>query len=131
MINKNIIVMDRHVYDVEYAKVVAASKINLCFLRKANRDRETTRSVEIPACGGFMISERTNEQLEMFAEALEAEYFGAKEELLAKIRYYLIHEVERQQIAMNARTKCLIADYSYENQLGNIVEYCKKRFLLI
>lgn len=126
MIHENIIIMNSHVYDLDYAKVVAASKVNLCFLRKANRDRETTRSVEIPACGGFMISERTNEQTEMFAEAIEAEYFDSREELLAKIIYYLTHETERQKIAINARAKCLTANYSYEKQLSDIIKHCVK-----
>ena len=42
----------------DYAKVVNATRINLGFLRKANRDRQTTRSIEIPACRGFMASTR-------------------------------------------------------------------------
>jgi spore maturation protein CgeB len=122
MLHPLITMTGKYVYDEEYAKVVCASKINLCLLRKINRDRETTRSVEIPACGGFMISERTEEQKEMFEEGVEAEYFSNKIELLDKIRYYLGNEDKRIHIAANAVKRCIESDYSYQHQLKEIIK---------
>ncbi len=120
-IYKNIEFMSKHVYGDEYPKVVCASKINLCFLRKANRDTETTRSVELPACGGFMLAERTKEHAELFVEKNEAEFFDSNEELLQKVKYYLENEPERKKIAQNGYNKCITAKYNYKNQLLKII----------
>lgn len=120
MIHDNILMTGKYVYDDEYAKVVCASKINLCFLRKINRDKETTRSIEIPACGGFMIAERTAEHAALFEEDKEAVYFEGKEELLSKVTYYLKETDKRTTIASNGLNKCLQEDYSYHHQLQSL-----------
>lgn len=120
MEHPSITMTGRYVYDEEYPKVVCSSKINLCLLRKVNRDRETTRSVEIPACGGFMLAEDTDEHRQMFEAGKEAVYFSEKEELLEKIRFYLQHEADRKRIAYAGYRRCISSDYSYENQLTYI-----------
>lgn len=99
-------------FSEDYAKSFAAAKISLCFLRKMNYDQQTTRTVEIPACGGFMLAERTDEHLALFKEDEEAVYFSSNEELLQKCRYYLAHDQERQEIANNGYKRCIASDYS-------------------
>jgi spore maturation protein CgeB len=116
----NITNMNKHVYLDDYAKVICSSKINLNFLRRSNRDSETTRSVEIPACGGFMLAERTTQHLEFFQEGIEAEYFEDEFELLKKVEYYLKNDKLRIEISQKARERCLEKDYSYDNQIRMI-----------
>lgn len=113
-----------HAHDLvgkDYAEAISCSKISLCFLRKINRDLHTSRSVEIPACRGFMIGERTNEHLSLFKENEEAVYFKSNEELFEKVQYYLQHEDERKIIAEKGYKRCFFDKYSYEDMVERIL----------
>jgi spore maturation protein CgeB len=109
------------VYGDDYARAISATRINLTFLRKMNRDLQTTRTIEIPACGGFMLAEQSNEHDRMFQDGREAVFFERPEELLAKTRYYLRHEAERAAIAAAGRTRCVASDYSYASRLRSAI----------
>ena len=104
-------------YDDNYVRAICSTNINLHFLRKRNLDLQVARSVEIPACGGFMLAERTAEHQRLFEEGKEAQFFGSKEELLEKVRYYLSREEERVAIARAGRERCLKSGYSHHDRL--------------
>ncbi|MGH7337679.1 MAG: CgeB family protein, partial [Myxococcota bacterium] len=119
-------VVDTYVGDAEYSRVLTATKINLGFLRKMNRDLQTTRSVEIPACRAFMLAERTSEHLRLFEEGKEAEFFASFDELLAKCRYYLGHDLERRKIA-TAGYRRANASYTTTQLVSGILEDLQSR----
>jgi hypothetical protein len=116
-----LVLENQPVWGDDYAKAICAFDINLCFLRKVNRDRQTTRSLEIPACGAFMLAERTDEHLRLFEEGKEAEFFSDDRELLAKTRYFLEHPEERLKIAQGGYERCLRSGYSYPERLRQVL----------
>jgi spore maturation protein CgeB len=121
-LHPNLRIEGRPVYGDEYAKVLCATKINLCFLRKANRDRYTARTIEIPACGAFMLAERTKEHLKLFEEGKEAEFFETDNEMIDKIRYYLTHADDRRRIALAGRERCLKSEYSNHHRIASVLK---------
>ncbi len=109
-------------YCEDSSKIFNASKIVLAFLRKHNRDVQTGRTYEIPACGAFMLHERTDEAKMLFEEGKEAEFFESYEELKKKVDFYLSHEEERKEIAKNGYVKASIPLFSYDNRVETIIK---------
>lgn len=120
----NLIIEYKAAYGDLYTKVVSSSEIILGFLRKINRDTITTRSIEIPACGAFMLAERTQDHLDLFEEGVEAEYFDTREELKDKIVYYLNEPDKRKIIALAGYNKCMALGLSYNDTMQKLIEDC-------
>ena len=113
--DSNVIMHKGGLYFDDHCEAITNSKITLCFLRKINRDLQTTRSVEIPACGGCMLAERTGEHLSLFAENKEAVFFDSNEELLKQVQRLLINKELRQSIVENGLKRCNTSGYSYDD----------------
>ncbi len=107
----------------DYRLALGGAKIALCLVRRANRDGHAMRSFEIPACGAFMLAERTEEHRELFREGLEAAFFGSAEELCEKVRYYLAHDDERVRIARAGHKRIATGGHTYCHRLAQIVRF--------
>ncbi len=117
----NLIVEDNGLFSEDYPKSFQAFKISLCFLRKINCDLQTARTMEIPACEGFMMAERTTEHEVLFEDGKEAVFFSGDDELLEKCKYYLKAEEERIQIAKMGRKRCIESGYSNEETFKKLL----------
>ena len=109
------------VWDSEYVKALRCAKIGLGLLTRLAPDRATTRSMEIPAAGTFLLAERTEEHQELFTEGKEAEFFDGYDEMQDKIRYFLQHDSQRQQIAHAGHARVMGSGYAYEDRIREIV----------
>lgn len=117
----NLRLENRPVWGEEYAKALCSFDVNLGLLSKLNRDLSTTRSIEIPACGAFLLAERTREHLELFEEGKEAAFFDGERELLEQLRHHLNHPEERSRIAAGGRERCLRGGYSNAQRLEQML----------
>ncbi len=108
--------------DLRYTKSIIATKINLGFLRKINRDLQTDRSVEIPACGGFMLAEHSSEHDRLFIDGKEAVFYKSPRELLDKAQHYLKDHNARQTIANAGRERCVKSDYSHDSRMAFMLD---------
>ena len=110
-------------YGEDYPRALCATLINLAFLRKANRDQQTDRSMEIPACGAFMLTERTPEHLRLFEEGKEAEFFDTDEELLEKVNYYLQNQNLCKVIGQAGRERCIAGKYNMSERVSTMFKH--------
>ena len=109
------------IYEERYTAAVAGAAIALGFVREVCPDQHTTRTFEIPAIGGFMLADRTEEHLEFFEEGKEAEYFGSDDEYVEKIRYYLGNDAARTKIARAGQRRCITSGYSYDDRIRAVL----------
>lgn len=117
----NLTIEEQGLFSEDYNRALSAFDISLCFLRKINQDLQTTRTMEIPACGSLLMAERTSEHEQLFKDGEESVFFSTDEELLRHCQYYLIHEEERKRIAMAGRKRCLVSGYSNNETIKNVI----------
>ena len=106
----------------DYRLALAGAKVAPCLVRRANRDGHVMRSFEVPACGAFMLAERTAEHQEFFREGEEVGFFSSPQELVDKVRYYLDHASERERMAAAAHRKVTRGNHTYAHRLQQILE---------
>lgn len=110
------------VYGDEYVKVLNGMDIALHFLRKANRDQQDSRTFEIPACGTFMLAERSNLHTQFFKEKEEADFFTSKEDLLSKVQFYINNPIERARIAKQGYNRAYNSGYDHKSRLYDVID---------
>ena len=121
--------LERSIEDVTaegaaFPKVVAATAINMGLLTGScgPLDEATTRSYEIPACGGFMLHERTPAIREIYREDEEFVAFSRPKELVWKVRHFLASTEERSAIAAAGYRRAVPA-YSYDVRMRALLEW--------
>ena len=73
----------------EYVSAISKSMGTLCFFSKQNNDELTSRVFEIPACGGLLITEKTDRISELFTDMKDAVIFSSIDELNKKCKILL------------------------------------------
>lgn len=91
----------------EMSKVINSTKMIVDVLTIENRDTTNLKNFQVPACGGFLLTQRTNEILELFEEGKEVVCYSSTEELKSKCKHYLLHDADREKIASNAYKKVI------------------------
>ena len=114
-------VESREVLGAEYAKAIRLSKVNLGILSEMRKgassgDLITARTFHIPACGGFMLHERTAEVCEFFTEGVECGMFAGADEMVEKVFHYLDHPREREALAEAGHLRCLQSGNSVDDR---------------
>jgi hypothetical protein len=107
--------------DAEYREAIWKSKINLAFITHLNEEDVSHKAFEIAACGAFLLALRTPGHQASFQEGKEAEFFSSEGECAEKIRYYLAHPAEREEIAANGCERAKRFGYDNDTQLARIL----------
>ncbi|MGH7934159.1 MAG: CgeB family protein [Candidatus Binataceae bacterium] len=106
----------------EYRLALAGAAIAINLVRRSNRDDHVMRTFELPACGAFVLAERTSTHEELFAQGREAAFFSDAAELIEEVRRYLADADGRRRIAEAGRCKVLTGHHTYADRLLQIVD---------
>jgi spore maturation protein CgeB len=102
--------------------LTAAAKVNLCLVRRANRDGHVMRSFEIAACGGCMLVEDTAEHRDIFgADGDCVAYFTSPEEAQARARALLSDGRERERMSHAVVKTIQAGRHTYRDRLESIL----------
>lgn len=106
-------------------KIFFLSKINLNITLPSIESGIPQRIFDIMSCGGFVLTNYQEELSDLFEIGTEIEVYHNLEELVQKCVYYLTHEEERLNIAINGYQK-VCNFFSYPHQLQKIIEIVKE-----
>jgi len=107
------------------AALTAAAKVNLCLMRRANRDGHVMRSFEIAVLGGCMLAEDTPEHRDLFGADGEAVvYFRTAAEAAERARALLSDPAERARLSDAVQARVVGGLHTYRDRLRSITELC-------
>lgn len=98
--------------------VTAGARLVLCLVRRANRDGHAMRTFEVPAMGGCMLAEDTEEHREILgADGECAVFFRNQCEMVEKAKWLLGHPEERSRLARAAYLRITGGQNTYADRL--------------
>lgn len=108
-------------YSKELPKAYYLSRININLTLPSIRSGVPLRVFDILSAGGFLLTNDQPELSELFTPGRDLEVFRDYDEMADKAKYYLKHDRERLQIALNGHRR-VREKYSYDLQVKRILE---------
>lgn len=119
-------IVGRDIMGTLYPIAIQCSRVNIAILSEAwkgssSGDQTTSRTFHIPASGGFMLHERTEELSHFFEEDKELACFASPAELAEKVQHFLHHDLERERLRKAGHHRC-VRENSFDARAATILE---------
>ena len=109
-------------YGFNLSRAVARAPVQLGLLNSYNRDRHTCRSFEIPAAGGLLVAERTDEHIAMLDDEKEVLLFSSADELRSHIKRTAREPEAAARMAHAASHRIRAEKNTYDDRWRTILE---------
>lgn len=117
----------REAIGTEVADICARTAIMLNILDPITWPGPNMRSFELPVCGAFALSSRSEAILEIFQEGVSIECFASAAEAGDKVRYYLSQPDARLRIARAAHEIVVRGGHTYLDRARTIASWADRR----
>jgi spore maturation protein CgeB len=122
--SKNKIIVNSWIKDAgmgkEISMEVSRSRIVFNLIRAEHGCYHSMKTFELPACGAFVITNRSKEQLEFFPETAVC-YFDTKEELIEKVKFYINKDDLRNKFIKLSLD--FVKNHTYDARATNLVNF--------
>jgi hypothetical protein len=103
-------------------KAIAAARVCLCLVRRANRDGNSMRTFEVPAMRGCMLMETTDDHRRLFGDDHSAvSYFATASEAVTKAAMLLGGAKTRETLARRAFEIVTAGGHTYADRLQTML----------
>lgn len=99
------------------------SKVIFNLVRAEHGCAHSMKTFEIPACGGFMLSNWTEEQSMFFLDEVQCVYFNSQDDYLSKLNFYIKNDTVRDRIIINGFNE--VKKHTYEKRVLSILRDLK------
>lgn len=114
-------------YGKEAFKLYSMSRINFACSSVQMSGAVTQRVFDVPAAGGFLITDKRKQLQEMFEAGKEAVCYEDPREVPEMVRHYLANERERMRIIKAARRR-MGAEHTYAHRLRKLLSIAEVGF---
>ncbi|MDB6118711.1 MAG: hypothetical protein JWO08_2492 [Verrucomicrobiaceae bacterium] len=115
-----------HAGPEQFRNLVSCAAVNLCLVRRANRDGHSMRTFELPAVGGCMLVEDTPDHRALFGPDGECvRYFTSIDQMDQQARNLLAAPEEQARLAASVQQRiCTEGRNTYADRLQSILQSC-------
>ncbi len=124
--NQKNIKVYKAVYEKDFWQTLRMYRVQLNLLREHNKDNHNMRTFEIPAVGGIMLSQYTQEQDSFFKKNETAFYYKNMEACLQNAKNILnLQKTKANNIRLAARRQSVEGGYTYTKRAETVVQIFK------
>ena len=105
-----------------YRRATRRARFAINLVRRANRDGHVMRTFEVPACGGCLLTERTDDHGRFFDEGRDALFFDSPEDLVAQASALTADDARRRVIAAAGHDRVTRERHTYRDRLDLILQ---------
>ncbi len=106
------------------ADAISRSKLIFNLIRAEHGCAHSMKTFEIPACGGLMLTNRTDEQQSFLTDKRHCIYFENDEELLDLIKYFSMHDTACDSVRLGGMEA--VKPHSYQQRAKALLLYLNK-----
>jgi len=111
------------VFGKDYYSVLSRSKMTFnCHIDCSEQYAGNIRLFEATGMGACLITDRKKNITDFFEPDVEILTYRGQEECVEKVKYYLVHDDEREQIARAGQRRTL-CDHTYRKRMEKLDEY--------
>jgi len=103
------------------------SRISLNCTSRQMKGAVNQRVFDVPACGGFVLTDRREQLDKLFEPGREVVTYDAPEEIPALVARLLADDAERERVSWAARRR-ILAEHSYEHRLTELARIMRENF---
>jgi spore maturation protein CgeB len=119
--NPNLIYLGNGVYGENYVKILQKAKIAWGAISKWVPELHTTRTLEIPACGTALLTERNSETATFFKDD-EAIFYNDLNSLVQQVKYYMNNNKPLEVLTRKGTMAVYSQGYDYTSIIQNLLQ---------